>query len=167
MTAKDLCGLHGCRIVHFMYHDRAAFGGACSRSALSTCGSVDFPLRAGEAWAWWALLLSGAAGFRVSWPTWATATSTPGTGRRRWHSCRVRLSCADRAIRSAAGRELLVRRRGRAGWLSATGLGPACLVFAALGVAGAGLTILTIGMTAVFVPQDLAYLGVSPAELRR
>src|SRR3712207_8431362 len=28
MTAEQLCSLHGCRIVHFMYHDRGAFGGS-------------------------------------------------------------------------------------------------------------------------------------------
>jgi hypothetical protein len=28
MTARDLCGLHACRIVHFMVHDRISFGGS-------------------------------------------------------------------------------------------------------------------------------------------
>ena len=28
MTAQELCALHGCRIVHFMIHDRVSFGGA-------------------------------------------------------------------------------------------------------------------------------------------
>ena len=28
MTAEGLCSLHGCRIVHFMVHDRLSFGGA-------------------------------------------------------------------------------------------------------------------------------------------
>src|SRR4051794_4487379 len=27
MTARDLCALDGCRIVHFMIHDRVSFGG--------------------------------------------------------------------------------------------------------------------------------------------
>jgi len=27
MTAQQLCSLHGCRIVHFMVHDRVSFGG--------------------------------------------------------------------------------------------------------------------------------------------
>src|SRR5947209_5614476 len=31
MTAKDLCGLDQCRIVHFMFHDRVSFGGALIR----------------------------------------------------------------------------------------------------------------------------------------
>jgi hypothetical protein len=28
MTAEDLCGMHECRIVHFMFHDRVSFGGS-------------------------------------------------------------------------------------------------------------------------------------------
>src|SRR5438445_669347 len=28
MAAEQLCALHGCRIVHFMVHDRISFGGA-------------------------------------------------------------------------------------------------------------------------------------------
>jgi hypothetical protein len=35
----------------------------------------------------------------------------------------------------------------------------------AAGVTGAGLTILTVGMTAVFVPTDLVYMGVGVDEL--
>ena len=27
MTAQQLCTLHGCRILHFMIHDRVSFGG--------------------------------------------------------------------------------------------------------------------------------------------
>jgi len=33
MSAADLCTLHGCRIVHFMFHDRVAFGGTLSAQA--------------------------------------------------------------------------------------------------------------------------------------
>jgi hypothetical protein len=36
----------------------------------------------------------------------------------------------------------------------------------AAGVLGAGATILTLGSTTVFVPEDLAFMGVSVAELR-
>jgi hypothetical protein len=36
---------------------------------------------------------------------------------------------------------------------------------AAAGLAAGGLTILVVGMTCVFVPQDLAYLGLDPGDL--
>src|SRR5262249_38993398 len=39
-------------------------------------------------------------------------------------------------------------------------------MFAALGATAAGSVILVVGMTAVFVPEDLTYLGIGVAELR-
>src|ERR1035438_3096376 len=59
MTANDLCSLHGCRIVHFMIHDRISFGGALLAIGLL----YSWLAVQREAWAWWALLLSNAAGF--------------------------------------------------------------------------------------------------------
>ncbi|CAN5622644.1 hypothetical protein BH11PLA2_BH11PLA2_53160 [soil metagenome] len=50
-------------------------------------------------------------------------------------------------------------------WVSWAGVGRMCLLTAATGVLVAGATILTLGSTAVFVPEDLAFLGVSVDEL--
>jgi hypothetical protein len=36
----------------------------------------------------------------------------------------------------------------------------------AVGLAAGGLTIMTVGATTVFVPQDLAYMGLDVAQLR-
>src|SRR3954463_16394654 len=63
MSAKDLCRIDQCRIVHFMFHDRVSFGGS-----LISIGSLylwlsEFPLKQREHWAWWLLLVSGVAGF--------------------------------------------------------------------------------------------------------
>src|SRR4051812_47692013 len=63
MTAADLCTLAQCRIVHFMFHDRVSFGGVLVAIGSLYLWLVEFPLRRGEAWAWWLLLLSGAVGF--------------------------------------------------------------------------------------------------------
>src|SRR5262245_2162028 len=63
MKARDLCGLHGCRIVHFMIHDRASFGGALAALGLLYLWLTRFPLRDGQAWAWWVFLLTGVIGF--------------------------------------------------------------------------------------------------------
>src|SRR5262249_20574865 len=63
MTAEHLCSLHGCRVVHFMVHDRVSFGGALLAVALLYLWLTEFPLRQGQAWAWWTLLFSGAVGF--------------------------------------------------------------------------------------------------------
>src|SRR5205085_7274105 len=63
MTAVQLCGYQGCRVVHFMVHDRAAFGGVVFAIGLLYLWLVEFPLRAGRPWAWWTLLASGSVGF--------------------------------------------------------------------------------------------------------
>jgi hypothetical protein len=39
------------------------------------------------------------------------------------------------------------------------------LGFLALGMLAAGTTIMAIGMTSVFVPQDLAFMGMTPSDL--
>src|SRR5205823_6675503 len=63
MTAQQLCSLHGCRIVHFMVHDRVSFGGVLLAIGTMYLWLAEFPLRRGESWAWWALVISGGAGF--------------------------------------------------------------------------------------------------------
>lgn len=62
-TTEQLCAVHGCRVVRLMIHDRVSFGGA-----LVALGSVyvwlaGFPLRQGQAWAWWLFLVTGSVEF--------------------------------------------------------------------------------------------------------
>jgi hypothetical protein len=168
MTSEQLCGYHGCRVVHFMVHDRAAFGGVVFAVGLLYLWLTEFPLREGSAWAWWALLLSGAVGF-------ASFLAYIGFGYLdAWHGAATLalLPCfAIGLVRSwptlagPRGMRRLLESGARPAWRSAAGIGRACLMVAALGVTGAGLTILTVGMTAVFVPQDLTFLGVGVGEL--
>jgi hypothetical protein len=158
MTAEQLCGYHGCRVVHFMVHDRASFGGVVLAIGLFYLWLIEFPLRERQAWAWWALLLSGAIGFGSflayvvygyldAWHAAATLALLP---------CYVIGIVRSRVGLVANAETIPLRSRG-IGW--------ACLMIAALGVTGAGLTILSIGMTAVFVPTDLVYMGVDVGEL--
>ena len=51
-------------------------------------------------------------------------------------------------------------------WRSALGVGRACLLLTSIMLVAAGITIMLVGMTRVFVPQDLQYMGLSPADLR-
>jgi len=171
MTAKQLCSLHGCRIVHFMYHDRASFGGSIIAIGTLYLWLSLFPLRAGEAWAWWALLLSGAAGF-------ASFLAYLGYGYLdTWHGAATLalLPCfaaglilSYRTVLHAPRHARSLLRPGVAGvrWNSAYGIGRLCLLATAVVLVAAGTTILTVGMTRVFVPTDLTFMGVQPAELR-
>src|SRR5436190_16857087 len=63
MDKEQLCAIHQCRIVHFMFHDRVSFGGSLIAIGWLYLWLVQFPLRAGEPWAWWIFILSGTAGF--------------------------------------------------------------------------------------------------------
>jgi hypothetical protein len=52
-----------------------------------------------------------------------------------------------------------------AAWPTAAGFGRLCLLMSALGTIGGGITIQIIGMTSVFVPSDLEFMGINSAEL--
>ena len=65
MTAEQLCLLHGCRTVHFIFHDRVAFGGA-----IIAVGVIYLWQVLGCVWRgqpsrslWQALAVGGVAGF--------------------------------------------------------------------------------------------------------
>jgi hypothetical protein len=169
MTADALCALHGCRIVHFMVHDRVSFGGAVVAVGLLYLWLARCPLRQGQAWAWWALLASGAVGF-------ASFLAYLGYGYLdTWHGAAALglLPCfvlglvrSPELCTRPAGIRSLLRPAARYPWSSAAGLGRLCLLAVAAGLVCGGLTILLVGMTCVFVPQDLAYLGLGVGELQ-
>jgi len=168
MTAEQLCALHGCRIVHFMVHDRVSFGGALVAVGLVYLWLAESPLRQGQEWAWWAFAVTGAAGFGSflaylgygyldTWHGAATLALLPCFA--------LGLARSQARLARPAGVRCLLRPGARVPWASAHGLGRACLLATAAGMAAGGLTILAVGTTCVFVPQDLAYLGVSVADL--
>lgn len=168
MSAVDLCSVEDCRVVNFMIHDRAAFGGALVAVGVLYAYLVCFPLRRGEAWAWWLLSLSATAGF-------LSFLAYLGYGYLdTWHGIGTALLLPVFILglirsRRLVGDTSLARAllTGRLPSLtSRDGLGRACLLAGAAGVTLAGLEILRIGVTKIFVPEDLAFIGVSAAELR-
>ena len=219
LTAEQLCAVHGCRIVHFMIHDRIAFGGTLVAIGLLYGWLTAGPLRQRQAWAWWLLLGSGLTGFGSffaylgygyldSWHGLATLGLLPTfiLGLARAHSvCPKKVSGTAlhkkgvwnfQALRTPAfigaaefqtpffcagscrwgkvpdtffgpeGRRCLLRARVRAPWRSAAGLGRLFLLATAAGMVAGGLVIMIVRMTCVFVPQDLAFMGLGADELR-
>jgi hypothetical protein len=175
MAPEELCAVNECRIVHFMIHDRVSFGGALMAIAALYLWIAEFPLRAGERWAWQALATSGVVGFGSfltylgygyldTWHGAATAALLPCFIGGLWLS-RKRLSDSSRFVGDSSTPTWATRMLGEVAWPSRAGLGVACLLITALGMIGAGLTILTIGMTAVFVPTDLAFMGLTRQRL--
>jgi hypothetical protein len=146
-----------------MFHDRVAFGGVLVAIAILYFWLTAVPLAEGATWAWWTVVISGGIGF-------LSFLSYLGHGYLdTWHGMgsvalvpiflagllrsRVLLRSAARA--RAAIRGLQGRQR----------LGRLALLATGLGMVLAGATILTVGMTGVFVPQDLEFMRVSIAEL--
>lgn len=169
MTSKQLCALHECRIVHFMFHDRVAFGGVLIAIGTLYLWLVQFPLKRGEEWAWWVLALSGLTGFASflcylgygyldTWHGAATLALLP------LYLIGMRKSGAL-LVPSRVGLRSLLAPNERMSWRSRAGFGRLCLLLAGLGKLGAGSVIMLVGMTSVFVPQDLQYMGLQAAEL--
>lgn len=168
MTADQLCLIDDCRIVRFMVHDRAAFGGTLIAIGLLYAWLGRFPLRRGEPWAWWTLALSGTLGFGSfldylgygyldTWHAVATLALLP--------AFIVGLVVSRRRLSGDRDPGALLRPARTAGWAGWGGIGRGLLLLTGFGMVTAGLTILVIGSTAVFVPQDLVYLGLSPVDL--
>jgi hypothetical protein len=161
MDAPQLCTFYGCRVVHFMIHDRVSFGGVLGAIGVMYLWLAEFPLRRREGWAWWALAISGGAGFLSflaylgygyldTWHGAATLALAPLFLFALWRTRglreeRVRPAPLD--VRSPAG-------RGRMLLLAST-----------LGMVAAGLTITTVGATSVFVPQDLEFIRASRGDV--
>ena len=168
MRAGDLCALHGCRILHFMIHDRVSFGGAIVAVGALYLWLAASPLRRGEIWSWWVFLFSGAVGF-------GSFLAYLGFGYLdAWHGAAtlVLLPCfllglfrSRGVLPGSGGIGRLFRPSVHWRWRSAAGLGRVCLLAAAAGLIAAGVTILGVGMTCVFVPQDLSYMGLGVEEL--
>jgi hypothetical protein len=169
MTAGDLCALHGCRIVHFMIHDRISFGGALVAVGLLYGWLTVGPLKGGRAWAWWALVCSGIVGF-------ASFFAYLGYGYLdTWHGLATLalLPCFAFGLAGARGNVMQgaeapgwMHSASWSPWLSVAGVGRAALLTTALGMIFGGLTIFVVGTTCVFVPQDLAFMDLSVEELQ-
>jgi len=169
MTAPELCSVHGCRIVHFMVHDRVSFGGTLIAIGMVYLWLVAGPMSRGELWSWQLLAASGGVGF-------ASFLTYLGYGYLdTWHGA----ATAILAPLFLAG--LIVTRR-RIAWIpdgrswaawptwfttrrDRQSLARSLLLAVAIGMLGGGLTIAMVGMTCVFVPQDLTFLNVNRTEL--
>ena len=169
MTSADLCALHQCRVVHFMIHDRVAWGGSLISVGSLYMWLVEFPLKHKEPWAWWLLVGTGIVGFGSflaylgygyldTWHGLATFALLP-----------IFLTGLLRSFRTlprpVTVRSLVVSSR-RSRWGSRAGWGRLLLLATAAGMVAGGLTIMMTGMTVVFVPQDLTFMRVSAEDLQ-
>jgi hypothetical protein len=157
MSADQLCNLHGCRILHFMVHDRVSFGGVLIATGIIYLWLSEFPLRNREPWAWWAFVVSGTCGF-------LSFLAYLGYGYLdTWHGASTLVLLP---LFLAGVWRTRTLRAGRVTRPRIHGLGQLLLVLSTFGISFAGLTIMTVGMTRVFVPQDFEYMGVGADQIR-
>ncbi|HLG17645.1 MAG TPA: hypothetical protein VJH03_24595 [Blastocatellia bacterium] len=168
MSADQLCSVNQCRVVHFMFHDRVSFGGALIAIGSLYMWLALFPLRRGEAWAWWLYVVSGTSGFGSflaylgygyldNWHGTATLLLLP------FFIAGLILSFS--ILQKPAHVRSLLKPSVRVPWKSRVGVGRLCLLATAGGMIAGGATIMVVGMTSVFVPQDLEFMGVAAADL--
>lgn len=153
-------------LLGFMFHDRVAYGGTLLAIGAGYLWLSAFPMRARADWAWWALLFSGTIGFLAfltylgqgyldTWHGVATLFLLPvflvGLWRSRPENFSFRAvwfeRCNEHGPFARWGRILL----------------GSC----AAGLILAGGTIAVFGMTTVFVPSDLRFIGLDAKALNQ
>lgn len=170
MTVRQLCNKNACRIVHFMAHDRVSFGGSITAIGIIYLWLAGVPLKRGESWSWWGLSLSGLFGF-LSFLTYL------GYGYLDlWHGIATLLLLpffltglllSWQTLKTPRDIRSLFRCVTPAWIWSPANLGRLAISFSVFGMLSGGLVIMIVGMTSVFVPQDLEYMGVTVAELHK
>lgn len=169
MTPKELCAINECRIVHFMIHDRVAFGGSIIGIGTLYLWLVEFPLKDKQVWAWLLFVISGVLGFGSfllylgygyldSWHGVATLGLLP--------FFILGLLISYNALNGPVKLRSLLRPSQPIPWTTFYGVGRLCLLITAACLTLGGLMIMGVGITTVFVPQDLDYMNISVEELQ-
>ena len=166
MDAGALMRAGNPRLLGFMFHDRVAYGGSLLSIGLGYMWLAGFPLVHREIWAWWALIVSGVIGFigfltylgqgyLDSWHAVATIFLLPVFAAGVWR-LRPRVLTFSSIWRTGRPRENSAAMSGRL-----------LLAVTAIGLMFAGTTIAVFGMTTVFVPSDLRFIGLDTSVLKR
>lgn len=151
------------RLLHFMAHDRVTLAGTMISLGVLYSGLSWFAVRRGQHWAQWSILASAFTGF-------ASFFSFLGFGYLDTLHAFVTavllqllllgLHC-DLGPHQSLGPPLMHNERS---WRVAQ-WGQLLLVFHACGLLGAGAVITAIGVTHVFIPEDLAFMQTTAEEL--
>lgn len=166
MDSSSLVHAGNRHLLGFMFHDRVAYGGTLVAIGFGYLWLAAFPMDARAAWAWWALAFSGGIGFLAfltylgqgyldTWHGVATLFLLPVFLAGLWRS-RPNCFSLGSVWSSNPHDSDLSARWGRI-LLGSCG---ASLILA-------GVTIAIYGMTTVFVPSDLRFIGLDVKALRQ
>ena len=156
------------RLAHFMMHDRVSFGGSILAVGVLYLWLAEFPLQARQGWAWWTFLVSGTIGFASflaylgygyldTWHGIATLVLLPIFAIGLWKSRSI--------VQPMPPFRVLFRSGAPSSWGTLYGLGRRLLLLTSLSIVLGGLIISVVGMTKVFVPQDLDFMRVNVDDL--
>lgn len=161
------------RLLAFLAHDRVTFAGTLIAVGVLYFEIARLPLRRGEAWAFWVVALSGGVGFASFLlylgfgyfdPLHATATTillvlfVLGMVGMLPEMARRPVPVGERRTRTHGGRAW---RR----WLAERERGQVGLMAVGTGLILGGASLATIGVTTVFVAEDLEFMDTSRAAL--
>jgi hypothetical protein len=171
LDAQQLSVYNQGTITKFMFHDRVSFGGSIVAVGLLYMWLAEFPLKKGESWAWYLFVFSGVIGFGSfltymgygyldTWHGVATALLLPFfiTGV---------IQSYNKILKGKSSITEVFRAGEKIELRSAYGIGKLLLFFSSLGIFLAGATIMVVGMTSVFVPQDLEYMDITVCGIEK
>lgn len=170
MDANQLSAFNNGTMTRFMFHDRVSFGGSIIAVGLLYMWLAEFPLKNKEAWAWYLFLFSGLIGF-------GSFLTYLGYGYLdTWHGVAT-LLLLPFFIAGMIRSYTIIKQGGTIGDVflarervdlkSAYGVGKIFLLFSAAGMFLAGVTIMIVGMTTIFVPQDLEYMNITVCGIEK
>lgn len=168
MTAEQLCSYNQCKVVHFMFHDRVSFGGAITAIGIMYLWLAEFPLKQRQAWAWWVFAASGTAGFAsfLSYLSYGYFDSWHGVATLLLLPCfLLGMILSWRRLDRPRSVKALLKSGEPIAFRTRFDVGRALMLVVSFALICAGLTILTVGATIVFVPTDLTFMGLDRAQL--
>jgi hypothetical protein len=163
MSSSELERIADGRLVDFMIHDRVSWGATLIAIGVLYVWLIEFPLAAGQIWAWWVLTITGVIGF-ASFSSYLAAGYLDT-----WHGIGTLclLPVFWLGVAATRPRPFQWSVRLRPTWWGAPRkvIGRVLVVSSGSGLVLAGITILTIGVTSTFVESDLQFIGVDRAVL--
>lgn len=161
MSVEELHGINH-HLLHFMSHDRITLAGTMISIGILYYQLARYGLKDGLHWAKTALITSGLVGFASFFLYLGYGYFDP------LHAVAAALLFPMFLLSMRGNPDQPYRKpvnlRNTRLWRTAM-WGQLCFVVLGFALAIGGLTIATVGVTEVFVPEDLAYLKITPAEL--